>query len=235
MRLLSFFPTDLLGFHTCVGVIWWHPDDFHWRSKALLTSTTYRSSVQTRPSLARKVDNLPPPGFCGAPAGGGSLLSVCGSRRVMLLVLGWRISNLNYNTNLINDIMFTNSFEKYHLERAVSVEPIGDTDTALMRWYLKKYRITRISGSGVIWDLSQKPSSTHVQTTNCVYSERNVEQLQQHRFKWILLGNTGVNSNVDGRVCSFWWFIASWRNFMMKNQHSYFLLIKTRRLTPRSL
>ena len=42
------------------------------------------------------------------------------------------------NTNLINDIMFTNSFEKYHLERAVSVEPIGKTDTALKRWYLKK-------------------------------------------------------------------------------------------------
>ena len=39
----------------------------------------------------------------------------------------------DYNTNRINDIMFTNSFEKYHLERAVSVEPIGDTDTALMR------------------------------------------------------------------------------------------------------
>ena len=38
-----------------------------------------------------------------------------------------------YKPNLINDIMFTNSFEKYHLERAVSVEPIGETDTALKR------------------------------------------------------------------------------------------------------
>ena len=43
------------------------------------------------------------------------------------------ISLYNTNTNLINDIMFTNSFEKYHLERAVSVEPIGETDTALKR------------------------------------------------------------------------------------------------------
>ena len=43
------------------------------------------------------------------------------------------------NTNLINDIMFTNSFEKYHLERAVSVEPIGETDIPLKRRYLKKF------------------------------------------------------------------------------------------------
>ena len=62
----------------------------------------------------------------------------CHSPRLMqLLRLGLNkvdlCLGLDTNTNLINDIMFTNSFEKYHLERAVSVEPIGETDTALKR------------------------------------------------------------------------------------------------------